>query len=418
MRVSLSQKYLLGNIVIIVIVVFIPLIFQLFNVNIEYGRIIAVIIAVLSGFGFGILFSKSFTADIKRLSNLTVNISQGDLTEIPSAERKKFDDEVDDLKFSIVQMTNSIRTLLEHLQNTSEKVSTLAQSLSITAQEISNSATEIATTIENVSLGAENQKEMVDKTSKLIKEMVVYMNQISSGAKDSYDFSLKSVKAAEDSMQLILSGLEKLKSVFIKMENNANLVINFSEKTGQIGKIVEVITNIAQQTNLLALNATIEAARAGEYGRSFAVVAEEVRKLAETTGRSAEQIKDLIENVEKESKTVVQNINQGKSELSEGEKFLELTNKSLGNIVNMIKDVAGKVGKITLLTEKVDLGTTEMVKAVDDIFKVTNDNAAATEEVSAATEEQTAAMEEMAQSAKELSVLSEELRNIISEYKV
>lgn len=418
MRVSLSQKYLIGNIIIILIVVFIPLIFQIFNVNIEYARIIAIIIAVLCGFGFGILFSKSFTGELKRLSNVTVSIGQGDLTEIPTAERKKFDDEVDDLKFSIVQMSNSIRTLLEHLQNTSEKVSTLAQSLSITAQEISNSATEIATTIENVSLGAENQKEMVEKTSKIIKEMVLYMNQITSGAKDSYEFSLKAVKVAEDGMQLIFSGLERLKNVFVKMENNANLVINFSEKTGQIGKIVEVITNIAQQTNLLALNATIEAARAGEYGRSFAVVAEEVRKLAETTGHSAEQIKDLVQNVEKESVKVVQNINEGKSELSEGEKFLELTNKSLANIVNMVKDVAGKVGKITLITEKVDQGTTEMVKAVDDIFKVTNDNAAATEEVSAATEEQTAAMEEMAQSAKELSVLSEELKNIISEYKV
>ncbi len=135
MRVSLSQKYLLGNIVIILIVVFIPLIFQIFNVNIEYGRIIAVIIAVITGFGFGILFSRSFTGELKRLSNVTVGISQGDLTEVPSAERKKFDDEVDDLKFSIVQMANSIRTLLEHLQNTSEKVSTLAQSLSIAAQQ-------------------------------------------------------------------------------------------------------------------------------------------------------------------------------------------------------------------------------------------------------------------------------------------
>lgn len=418
MRVSLSQKYLIGNIIIILIVVFIPLVFQLFNVNIEYGRILAILIAVLCGFGFGILFSKTFTNELKRLSNVTMGISQGDLTIVPDAQRKKFDDEVDDLKFSIIQMTNSIRTLLEHLQNTAEKLSTSAQSLSLTAQEVSNSATEIATTIENVSLGAENQKEMVEKTSKVIKEMVSYMNQISLGAKESYEFSLKAVKVAEDGMQLISSGLERLKNVFEKMEGNANLVINFSEKTGQIGKIVEVITNIAQQTNLLALNATIEAARAGEYGRSFAVVAEEVRKLAETTSRSTEQIKELVQNIEKESVKVVQNINEGKVELTEGEKFLEMTNNAFLNIVNMVKDVASKVGKITLLTEKVDQGTNQIVKAVDDIFRVTNDNAAATEEVSAATQEQTAAMEEMAQAARELSVLSDELKTIVSDYKV
>lgn len=418
MRVSLSQKYLIGNIIIIIIVVFTPILFQIFNINIEFGRILAILIAIGTGLGLGVVFSRHFTSELRKLSKITESISQGDLSVSPSAERKKFDDEVDDLNFSISQMSNGIRTLLEHIQNTSEKVSTLAQSLSITAQEISSSAGEIATTVENISLGAENQREVVEKTSKLIKDMASSIGQITTGAKEAYDFSLRTVKVAEDGMQLINSGLERLKSVFNKMEENANLVITFSEKTGQIGKIVEVITNIAQQTNLLALNATIEAARAGEYGRSFAVVAEEVRKLAETTGKSAEQIKDLIENIERESKKVGSSINEGKNELAEGGKFLDLTNKSLVNIVNMVKDVAAKVGKINILTERIDQGTYEMVRAVDDIAKVTHDNASATEEVSAATEEQTAAMEEMASSAKELSVLSEELRNIVAEFKV
>ncbi len=418
MRVNLSQKYLLGNIFIVFLVVFIPFIFQIFDVNIENARAWALIIAIIVGIGLALLFSRKFTAELRKLAKLTENISQGDLSEMPQSERKKFDDEVDDLNFSISQMTNSIRSLLEHIKNASEKVANLAQVLSVTAQEISNSATEVATTMESVSIGAENQREMVDKTSKHIKDMANSLNQITLGAKEAYDFSVKAVKSAEEGMNLISGGIERLKNVFDQMEENSNLVISFSEKTEQIGKIVEVITSIAQQTNLLALNATIEAARAGEYGRSFAVVAEEVRKLAETTRRSADQIKELIENVEKENKKVGLSINEGKDKLVEGEKILDLTNKSFQNILVMIKEVAAKIGKINIISEKIDQGTYEMVKAIDEIFKVTQDNASATEEVSAATEEQTAAMEEMAASAKDLSTLSEELKNIVAEFKL
>lgn len=418
MKVSLSQKYLLGNMIIILLVVCIPLLFQLFNINIEYGRIIGVLLAVGVGLGLGFLFSKTFTNELVKLSKVSESISQGNLTVNVDINRKRFEDEVDDLKFSVSQMSNSIRTLLEHIKNTSEKVSNLAQSLSLTAQEITNSASEIATTIESISLGAETQREMVDRTSKHIKELVTYINQITNGAKEAYMFSTNTVKVSEEGLQLVQSSLDKLKSIFNKMEANGNMVINFSEKTAQITKIVEVITNIAQQTNLLALNATIEAARAGEYGKSFAVVAEEVRKLAETTGKSAEQIKELVENIEKESNKVVLSINEGKKELQESEKVLDLTNKAFHNIMGMIKEISIKMGKINILTEKIDQGTNEMVKAVDEIAKVTQDNAAATEEVSAATEEQTAGMEEMASSAKELSVLSEELNNILSDYKI
>lgn len=418
MKVSLSQKYLLGNMIIILIVVCIPPFFQLFDINIEYGRIIGVLIAVFVGIFLGILFSKSFTNELVKLSKVSESISEGDLTINIDMDKKRFEDEIDDLKFSISKMSNSIRLLLEHIKNTSEKVSNLAQSLSITAQEISNSATEISTTIEHVSLGADNQREMVEKTSKHIRELVTYINQITSGAKEAYNFSINTVKVSEEGVQLVEASLLKLKNIFEKMESNVNMVINFSEKTAQITKIVEVITNIAQQTNLLALNATIEAARAGEYGKSFAVVAEEVRKLAETTGKSAEQIKELIENIEKESHKVVNSMNEGKFELKESEKVLDMTSKSFNTILNMVKDVAAKMGKINLITEKIDQGTIEMVKAVDEISKITQDNAASTEEVSAATEEQTAAMEEMAASAKELSTLSDELNNIISEFKV
>ncbi len=417
MRVNLSQKYLLGNIFIVFLVVFIPLIFQFFDVNIENARTWALLIAIVVGVGLALLFSRKFTAELRKLAKLTENISQGDLSETPQSERKKFDDEIDDLNFSISQMTNSIRSLLEHIRNASEKVANLAQVLSVTAQEISNSATEVATTMESVSIGAENQREMVDKTSKHIKDMANSLNQITLGAREAYDFSIKAVKSAEEGMNLISDGIERLKNVFDKMEDNSNLVISFSEKTEQIGRIVEVITNIAQQTNLLALNATIEAARAGEYGRSFAVVAEEVRKLAETTRRSADQIKELIENIAKENRKVGMSINEGKDELVEGEKILDLTNKSFQNILVMIKEIAAKIGKINIISEKIDQGTYEMVKAIDEIAKVTQDNASATEEVSAATEEQTAAMEEMAASAKDLSTLSEELKNIVAEFK-
>ena len=190
---------------------------------------------------------------------------------------------------------------------------------------------------------------------------------------------------AQQSGELANLAMEKMRQVFEKMANSQEMVFKFGEKTKQIGKIVEMITNIARQTNLLALNATIEAARAGEYGKGFAVVADEVRKLAESTSTAAEQITDLVSEIEHESERVVSSMKETAQNIAEGREDLGTISLSLEEIVQMVTTAADKVRNISDLAQIQAEGAKELVRSIDEIAKVAHENATSIEQVSTVT---------------------------------
>ena len=169
--------------------------------------------------------------------------------------------------------------------------------------------------------------------------------------------------AAEDGSKAARLAGEKVKKVFSRIESASHEVFAFGEKTQEISKIVDVITQVAQQTNLLALNATIEAARAGEYGRGFAVVADEVRKLAESAGRCAEQISKLARDISGQSTAVVSAMKEGIEELAEGREDLTTIVRSMGAITDTARTGAEKVHLISESAREQLKGSEQMVQA-------------------------------------------------------
>jgi methyl-accepting chemotaxis protein len=381
----------------------------------DYSFAITWLLAIVAGMILAFLMSKSLTTEIRSLAATARVVAEGDLTrDVPVNTT----DEVGELAAAFNQMVGSLREIAREAKTTAETVTTSAAALSGSAEEMNASTEEIAATVEQMAKGAEHQASLVEQTSKVMREMANSINEIAARAKSAAEAAAEAGYTAQTGGKSAREAMDKMKGVFSIIESAAAGVKGFSDKTQQIGTIVDVITKIAQQTHLLALNATIEAARAGEAGRGFAVVAEEVRKLATEAASSAEKIAEIIKQIQAENTKVAGSMEVATREISSGREVLTYTGDALEDIVRVVVEEVKKVQEISALTQQQTQGAQELVKTIDEIAKVAEDNAAATEEASAATTEQTASMEQMAQSAQQLSRLADKLKTLVARFNV
>jgi len=419
MRVDISYKFIMGFILVVASNVLLNLLVPFLELgDIYLQQYVIVGGAITIGLLLGLVFSKAFTANIRRVREGADRLSHGDLTKEVQLRRPLFPDETVDLADSLNEVTASLRELVGAIRSSSARVATAAQGLSATSHEMTASSHEVANTIEQVTIGAERQAEMVEKASRLIKEMAVSIDLVAASARKLAQSASDTSGTAQRGNQMARETMEKMLHVLQEVEANGKRMTSFSTQVQKIGKIVDVITGIAGKTNLLALNATIEAARAGEYGRGFAVVAEEVRKLADSTGDSASEITRLVETIREEGQAMQISTAETAVRMAEGKTALDLTSRAFEEIVQNVVTTQTKALSISELAEQQTAGARSMVTAIDEISRVVTDNAAATEEVSATTEEQTASMEEMALSAQHLTELSSRLLEVVSRFQL
>ncbi len=418
MHIPIGYKFILGFIVVVAAVAFVPHGVTHLGYSPEITNLLSYAVAMTIGLILGWFFSKNFTKNIALLTAATEEISQGDLTRDIVTKNSVFHDETHEMAVSINRMVENLRELVTHIRGTSGNVSASSRTLSSSALEINASSEEVAQAVEQISRGAETQAEMVAKSSKVIHEMAISVDLIARRAKEASKAARETSLTAQRGGDLAKDSLARMKSFFDSVELIGMQFMDLNSKLQQVGKIADFIGEIARQTNLLALNASIEAARAGEYGKGFAVVAEEVRKLADGTGKSAAEIIELIAMVKEESRKVHETIADSSRNISAGKKNIDTTAESFREILNTVIETERKTNSIADLSQMQTDGAGKMVAMIDEIARVAEDNAASTEEVSAATEEQSAAMQEMVHATAELSKLAEELLKIVEQFKV
>jgi methyl-accepting chemotaxis protein len=310
-----------------------------------------------------------------------------------------------------------LRTLVLEIKDSSQTVSSSSQHLAAAAEQVGSLTLDISSSMQQISQGAELQAQKVQETSEAVKHITAAIQEIAPRARTAAQISEEAAKLAKDGENATVEAIGKINQVQDVTTRSAQAVRLLETRSGEIGRIVDMITTIANQTNLLSLNAAIEAARAGEAGRGFAVVADEVRKLADESARAAKQISKLIEEVQAETSKAVQAMEEGTQEVSAGAQVVDRAGEALKKILRVVDETAATSNEIAVVLHNQADSADIVDKAVTDIAAVVEENAAGAEETAASSEEQTASMQEISDLARQLANMSIRLENSVDVFK-
>jgi methyl-accepting chemotaxis protein len=373
-------------------------------------ELVCVIIAAIIAF----IFSKSISKPLKSLTNTAKTISLGDLTQ--KVEKVNTKDELGQLTLYFDEMVNSLRNIISQVRNMGGDVAASSQEMMASSEEVTKTSEQIAVVISDLAKGASEQASSSEKGNSKIIEIVNGLENIAGEISKSEQLSNQAKNSVE-------AGKKSVQYQSIKMDENKqasvavwNAISSLSEKSSEIGEILSVIKGISEQTNLLALNAAIEAARAGEHGRGFAIVSDEIRKLAEQSNSSVNKIDFIIEEVQSGVRLAASEMENASLVVESQEKALLDTVSLFENIFDAVSTINNNIKNVTEETNKLSANASQAGESIGNIASISQEMASITEEVAASTEEQTAVIHQIAESAESLSTLANELQESINKF--
>ncbi len=349
------------------------------------------IVAMVLGTGLSILLGFFIGRSIKRPLAAGVQVAnqlaEGDLTvevEVTS------NDETGKLLAAMKIMTENLRNIIGKVADTSTQVAAAANQLHSTAEHIATGAEEVAAQSATVATAGE--------------EMSATSGDIAQNCQMASEGAQRASQSASNGAEVVERTVAVMGQIAEKVKESAKTVERLGERSDQIGAIIGTIEDIADQTNLLALNAAIEAARAGEQGRGFAVVADEVRALAERTTRATKEIGEMIKAIQKETKGAVAAMEQGVNQVEAGTVEAAKSGDALRDILIQVNDVAMQVNQIATAAEEQTATTSEIssnMMQITEVVQTTSQGA-----------------HESATAAAQLNGNAEELQRLVRQFKL
>ncbi|HCI54050.1 MAG TPA: hypothetical protein DE312_12170 [Gallionella sp.] len=333
------------------------------------------------------LLSSDIHRGIQALKDTLGKVALGDLTASVAVKRK---DELGEMGTS--------------LENTTAQLKDIVAGVKRAADVAANSSTMLSMQMDQVIARTATMNDRVVRVAAAMEEIGVSNSEVANTSSGAREVVYRNEEYAQQGDQYMIKNLAAMERVVNTAKDSVGIVSHLNDSIQKISQMATVIREIADQTNLLALNAAIEAARAGEQGRGFAVVADEVRKLAERTSLSTHQITLVVSSIRTETAAVMESMSEVEREVQESAGLNRMTDEALKQIVTSANQVTGLVGHITD-------STMEQTSATEDVAR-------SMEEISALTEENSATIRQVGQSVIDVSAVAAELQKLVGKFRV
>jgi methyl-accepting chemotaxis protein len=379
-------------------------------------NLIVISITLLIGILIIWMFSNSISHPIKRITERMNDLSIGDLSQEPIKIKSK--DETGKLANSMNDMQHKLKEIMRSISNASEEMTSSSEELTQSANEVKAGSEQVAITMQEMAAGSETQANTSSELSTAMGEFSIKVQEANENGEQIQKASNEILEMTNKGSQLMESSTNQMSKIDQIVQDSVHKVQNLNSQSQAISKLIIVIKDVANQTNLLALNAAIEAARAGEHGKGFAVVADEVRKLAEQTANSVNDITGIVTSMQKEVGLVTESLLDGYKEVEQGTKQLETTDKTFVEINKSITEMVSNIKAVSANLSDIAARSQQMNGSIQEIAATAEESAAGIEQTSASTQQTSSSMEEVARSSNGVAKLAEELNEVVSQFKL
>lgn len=378
--------------------------------------IAVLIISILISLAVVLYIRKRITQPLIQVADEATKISSGDLTGDDLNVVTK--DELGTLTNAFNTMRANLRELVQNVQQNTEQLSASSEELFASTQEVTATTNDVTKRVFDTAEAAQSSYHIASDSAIAMEETAIGVQRIAEATQDLNNKAIEASHVAATGLTIITEAKSQMDTIDESTVIVNELVTKLAKQTEEISHISQVITAITDQTNLLALNAAIEAARAGEHGKGFAVVADEVRKLAEESKNSATLIVELTQEIKRDTADVENAVRHSLDSVKEGVIIIEKAGESFSQIEVDVEDMKNSIQDVSATSEQLSASAEEVTASVNEIANGSSKGAESIEMIAAAMEEQSASMEQVSDVAAAVTNNSQHLQEQIQQFRV